>query len=160
MISARQKDSKHRVISTRKVDLNANHECFQNAISSIPWDTMNMYDDPNDKLSIWEKLFTPVVDIYFPMRRKRIRKNSHPWIDSSVLVLMRNRDQARRKALKTKSVEDFNMYKRLRNCVTSRLRKAKSDFFQRKLDECHGDPKAFLETNEKSTSIEESNDQN
>ena len=102
-----------------------------------------MYDDPNHKLSIWEKLFTPVVDIYFPMRRKRIRKNSHPWIDSSVLVLMRNRDQARKKALKTKSVEDFNMYKRLRNCVTSRLRKAKSDFFQRKLDECHGDPKAF-----------------
>jgi hypothetical protein len=49
-------------------------------------------------------------------------------IDSSVLVLMRNRDQARKKALKTKSIEDFNIYKRLRNCVTSRLRKAKSDF--------------------------------
>jgi hypothetical protein len=55
---------------------------------------------------------------------------------------MRNREQARKKALKTKSVEDFNIYKRLRNCVTSRLRKAKSDFFQRKLDDCHGDPKA------------------
>ena len=63
------------------------------------------------------------------MRRKRIRKNSYPWIDSSVLALMRNRDQARKKALETKSVEDFNIYKRLRNCVTSRLPKAKSDFF-------------------------------
>jgi hypothetical protein len=83
------------------------------------------------------------MDIYFPVRGKRITKNSYPWIDSSVLVLMRNRDQARKKALKTKLVEDFNIYKRLRNCVTSRLRKAKSDIFQRKLDDCHGDPKAF-----------------
>ena len=104
---------------------------------------MNIFDDPNDKLLIWEKLFTPVMDIYFPVRRKRIRKNSYLWIDSSVLVLMRNRDQARKKALKTKSIEVFNIYKRLRNCVTSRLRKAKSDFLQRKLDDCHGDPKAF-----------------
>ena len=54
---------------------------------------------------------------------------------------MRNRDQARKKALKTKSIEDFNIYKRLRNCVTSRLRKAKLD--DCKLDDCHGDPKAF-----------------
>jgi hypothetical protein len=92
-----------------------------------------MFDDPNDKLLIWEKLFKPVMDIYFPVRRKRIRKSSYPWIGSSVRVLMRNRDQARKKALKTKSVEDFNIYKRLRNCVTSRLRKAKSDFFRREL---------------------------
>ena len=102
-----------------------------------------MFDDPNDKLLIWEKIFTPVMDIYFPVRHKRIRKNSYPWTDSCVLVLMRNREQARKKALKTKSVEDFNIYKRLRNCVTSRLRKAKSDFFQRKLDDYHGDTKVF-----------------
>jgi hypothetical protein len=89
---------------------------------------MNMFDDPNDKLLIWRKLFTAIMDIYFPVRRKRIRKNSYTWIYSSVLVLMRKTDQARKKALKTKSVEDFNIYKRLRNCVTSQLCKAKSDF--------------------------------
>ena len=77
------------------------------------------------------------------MRRKRIRKNSYPWIDSSILVLMRNRDQARKKAFKSKSDEDFNIYKRLRNCVTSRLRNAKSDIFKRKLDDCRHDSKTF-----------------
>ena len=66
LISARQKYSKHRLKSTRKVDLNANHECFQNAISSISWDTMNMFDDPNDKLLIWEKLVKPVRIFTFP----------------------------------------------------------------------------------------------
>ena len=42
-----------------------------------------------------------------------------------------------------KSDKDFNIYKRLRNCVTSRLRKAKSDFFKPKLDDCRHDPKTF-----------------
>lgn len=142
LITVRQKD-KHRVISTRKVDLNANHEDFRNALSRISWDMMNIFDDPDDKLCIWENLFTPVMNIFFPVRRKRIRKNSYPWIDSSILVLMHNRDQARKKALKSKSDEEFNIYRRLRNCVTSRLRKAKSEFFKRKLDDCHRDPKAF-----------------
>ena len=143
LITVREKDDKHRVISTRKVDLNANHEDFRNALSSMTWDMMNIFNNPNDKLFIWENLFTPVMNIFFPVRRKRIRKNSYPWIDSSILVLMRNRDQARKKAFKSKSDEDFNIYKRLRNCVTSRLRKAKSDFFKRKLDDCRHDPKTF-----------------
>ena len=39
--------------------------------------------------------------------------------------------------------EDFNIYKRLRNGVTSRLRKAKSGFFKRKLDDYRHDPKTF-----------------
>ena len=135
MITVRKKDDKHHIISTRKVDFNANHEDFRNALSSISWDMMNMFGDPNDKLFIWENLFTPVANIFFPVRRKRIRKNSCPWMDSGILVLMRNRAQARKKALKSKLDKAFNIYKRLRNCVTSRLGKAKSDFFKRKLDD-------------------------
>ena len=54
---------------------------------------------------------------------------------------MRVRDQAPRRAWKTKSEDDFSAYKRLRNRVTSSLRKAKLDYFQRELDGCKGDPK-------------------
>ena len=135
--------SKHRIITTRKIDLNANHEGFRNSVGNIPWNMMSIFDDPNDKLYMWEKLFTPIMDDFFPVKRKRIRKNTHPWVNSDILSLMRNRDQARKKALKSKSVDDFGIYKRLRNCVTSSMRKAKTDYFQRQLDDCTGDPKAF-----------------
>ena len=34
---------------------------------------MDILDDPNDKLYVWEKLYTPITDEYFPaIRRKRI----------------------------------------------------------------------------------------
>ena len=110
---------------------------------------------------MWEKLFTPIMDDFFPVKRKRIRKNTHPWVNSDILSLMRNRDRARKKALKSKSVDDFGVYKRLRNCVTSSMRKAKTDYFQRQLDDCTGDPKAFwklmkkvLPSKNKSTKID------
>ena len=74
---------------------------------------------------------------------------------------MRVKDQARRRAWKTKSEDDFSAYKRLRNRVTSGLRKAKLDYFQRELDGCKGDPKLFwklmknvLPPNNQSTKVE------
>ena len=74
------------------------------------------------------------MDDFFPVKRKRIRKNTHPWINSDILSLKRNSDRARRKALESKSVDDFGIYKRLRNSVTSSLRKAKTDYFQRQFN--------------------------
>ena len=133
----------HRIITSRKIDLCENHESFRNSIDYLSWDIMNIYDDPNVKLSIWEQLFTPIMNHFFPVRRKRIRKNTHPWINRDILSLMRVRDQARRRAWKTKSEDDFSAYKRLRDRVTSSLRKAKLDYFQRELDGCKCDPKSF-----------------
>ena len=56
---------------------------------------------------------------------------------------MRVRDQARKGAWKTKSEDDISAYKRLLNRVTSSLRKAKLEYFQRELDGCKGDPKSL-----------------
>ena len=151
----------HRIINSRKIDLCENHESFRHSIDKISWDMMNIYDDTNVKLSIWEQLFTPIMNHFFPVRRKRIRKNTHPWINRDILSLMRVRDQARRRAWKTKSEVDFSAYKRLRNRVTSSLRKAKLDYFQRELDGSKGDPKSFwklmknvLPPNNQSTKVE------
>ena len=85
-------------------------------------------------LYVCEKLFTPIIDQFFLWKRKQIRKNTHPWINGDILLLIRNRDRARKKALKTKLEVDFHIYNRLRNCVTSVMRKAKMDYFQRQLD--------------------------
>ena len=114
-----------------KIDLCENHESFRNSIDKISWDMMNIYDDLNVKLSIWEPLFTPIMNNFFPVRRKRIRKNTQPRINRDILSLMRVRDQARRWAWKTKSEDDFSAYKRLRNRVTSSLCKAKLEYFQK-----------------------------
>ena len=70
---------KHRINETRKVDLEANHETFLNELRSIPWNLMDLFQNPDDKLYVWEKLFTPVMNEHFPIKKKRIRRNSHPY---------------------------------------------------------------------------------
>ena len=39
---------------------------------------MDIADDPTSKLSIWEELFMPVMNKFFPLKRKRIRKDTYP----------------------------------------------------------------------------------
>ena len=50
------------IIRTRKIDLKENHGNFINDLNLIRWNVMDMFNDPNDKLYVWEELFTPIID--------------------------------------------------------------------------------------------------
>lgn len=57
---------KLRIIETRKIDLEANHESFLNELIRVLWKIMDLFENPDDKLYVWEKLFIPVMNDYFP----------------------------------------------------------------------------------------------
>jgi hypothetical protein len=59
---------------------------------------------------------------------------------------MRKRDQMHKRARKSGSSVDWDEYKRLRNLVTSALRKKRRNYFSNKLNETRGNPKAFWDT--------------
>ena len=83
------------------------------------------------------------MNTFFPLKRKRIRKDTYPWINCQLLVLMRKRDRAKKKSFKSKLEDDYIIYKRLRNGVTSAIRKARIHYFKEKLDKTAGNPIAF-----------------
>ena len=87
-----------------------------------------------------------LIDQHFPLKRKRIRRQTHPWLDSTTLKLMRTRDQMHKKAKRSGLSQDWNEYRRLRNKVTEINRKARKDYFRNKLEENRGKPKAFWDT--------------
>ena len=111
-----EKKSVHRIITTWRIDMDINHN-FIEEIDRIPSSVIEIFDNPNDQLFVWQMLFTSILDEYYPVCQKRIRKKSHPWITHDILVLMRKRDHARKKSFKTKLKTDVRMYKRLRNKV-------------------------------------------
>ncbi|CAB4016643.1 Hypothetical predicted protein, partial [Paramuricea clavata] len=55
---------------------------------------------------------------------------------------MRKRDRAKKKSFKSKLEDDYIIYKRLRNEVTSAIRKARIHYFKEKLDKTAGNPRA------------------
>ena len=84
-------------------------------------------------------IFSSVLDVHAPLKRRRISKKSTPWITPKVKQLMRERDQ-----LKTRATIDSTLwprYKALRNKVTYELRNCVQQYYHAIIEENSNDPK-------------------
>ena len=136
---------KHRILTTRTWN-DESRKNFINDLKKTPWTFLEFFDDVEDMYSAWECLFKSLIDSHFPIKRKRLRKQTHPWLDNSVLRMMRTRDKAHKKAIRTGLTEDWQKYRRLRNQVTSSNRKNRKAYFKNKLQENRANPKAYWNT--------------
>ncbi|CAB4005997.1 Hypothetical predicted protein [Paramuricea clavata] len=57
---------------------------FIEEILQVPWDIACQFDDPNVCWQAWKSIFLEILDRHAPMRCKRIRGTSVPWITSNV----------------------------------------------------------------------------
>ena len=53
---------------------------FRNDICSQDWDSVKMFDNPNDMWYDWKNIFLGIVDKHAPLRSKRIRASKSLWI--------------------------------------------------------------------------------
>ena len=136
---------KHRILTTRTWN-DESRKNFINDLKKTPWTFLEFFDDVEDMYSAWECLFKSLIDSHLPIKRKRLRKQTHPWLDNSVLRMMRTRNKANKKAIRTGLTEDWQKYRRLRNQVTSSSRKNRKAYFTNKLRENRANPKAYWNT--------------
>ena len=134
--------TKHRIIKTRSWKESSVRD-FLSELEKTPWSFLDCLDDIDDTYSAWESLFKSLIDCHFRTKLKRVRKQTHPWLDRSVLRLMRERDHQHKKAIKHGLSTDWNEFKRLRNMVTSINRKRRKNDFATKLEENRGNPRAY-----------------
>ena len=59
----------------------------------------------------------------------RFKNVSNPWITKDILKLTYHTDFLHRKAVINKHIDTFNLYREIRNKVTSTIRKAKSAYY-------------------------------
>ena len=136
----------HRYITSRKWDDTKTAGFVSDLQRNTPWETMKESDDIDMKTDTWLTYFTNALDEHFPLYKKRIRQNSHPWLDRSTLQLIRRRNQIHRRARKSGEQDLWDLYKQLRNRVTNQLRKSKRDYFKEHLDQNKGKPHKFWKT--------------
>ena len=84
-----------------------------------------------------------VSDIMCPVKTFNIKKYKDPWITPEILGQIRDKDQALKKAKRTKKDDDWQIAKRLRNFCLSTIRKAKGDLVRNELDTNKSDSKKF-----------------
>ena len=82
-----------------------NEEQFKSTLKETPWDSVFVFDDIDDMLSLWESLFNSALDSNCPWRVKRVAKaRKSPWLDSSVIKQLRERDRLLKIAKRSKKL--------------------------------------------------------
>ena len=77
-----------------------------------------------------------VVDGIAPIKTARLKQRSDPWMDNTILLAIRDRDNVLKFFKKLKSPENQKIYCHLRNKVQYKFRKAKQFFFKNKMVQC------------------------
>mgnify|MGYP002716484922 CR=1 FL=1 len=122
-----------RVIKRRSLKC-INEKALKMDVNLLPW--YIVYSEPrlDAKIAVFNSFIHCLYNKHAPIKVKRVRRPQNPWINDQILALMKQRDNAHRRyrtALKRNdsSVDPYREeYRKLRNRCNQTVRKAKSDF--------------------------------
>ena len=120
-----------------------NEEAFQRDLDQVPWSVLDMDEDPNDAWSSWSTLYTEVLDRHAPLRTRRIKVDSAPWINDDILTAMQVRDEIHQQALRFKTESLWLKYRDSRNNLVSLIRQAKTDYYKNIIEQNVSDSKTL-----------------
>ena len=104
-------------------------ETFKHDLECTLFHIASIFEEPDDQLWVWERLFDDISNEHAPWREIKVRSFSSPWITCEIRHKMNRRYKLFNAAISSKCPEQWSNYKRVRNEVTSDLRKAKSSYF-------------------------------
>ena len=96
-------------------------------MEQTPFYIASVIDDMDDILWAWNQ-FMCVCDSHAPLKEIKVRSVSSPWINNTIRLKMNRRFKLFKRAVETKDQNTWADYKRLRNEITSDLRKAKAAY--------------------------------
>ena len=111
-------------------------------MNGIPFDLISdTSDNANGLWLTWKAFFMNILNKHAPIKAISARGNNLPYVTAEVKSLMRQRDYLKGKANKTGSKYLRQSYQKLRNKVDCTLRKLKSDYYTKKIEESKGNLK-------------------
>ena len=120
-----------------------NPSVMNEEFTKINWDPLYLAKDVNVAVSYFNETVKSIFDKYAPNMVKKVRGKPCPWIHHDLRASMIDRNRMLKKARESKMMEDWNIYKRLRNACNNKLKSAKSSFQRRLLDQNSLNPRKF-----------------
>ncbi len=130
-------------VITRRNYATYNVNNMNNDFEAVDWEPVYNTNDVNVALNNFHGVVKTIFDRHAPFIVRRIKGKSCPWMHHDLRKIMTDRDRLLTKARKTKNIEDWNMYKRLRNKCNNQLKSAKSSFQRNLLEQNTTNPKKF-----------------
>ena len=127
--------SKPKIITVKNYK-RLDEKAFKNDIENAPWWVCTTFDDIDDMIWCWSKMYESIVDVHIKKRRAKIRVDSLPWIDSQIRKMMNYRYKLLRKCDGTpRTSNEWNEYRRVKNEVRKLLRKAEARYWREQFSE-------------------------
>ena len=122
---------------------NFNPDQFVAAVHQVSWLNLYLCCDVNKAVQILSNKITFILDVMAPMRTIQVRTRYAPWLSKVTINLMRDRDQLQKTAAESKSRDDWNNFKSLRNRVNNRLKFEERNWQKEKLGQCEDNSKSL-----------------
>ena len=80
---------------------NFNQSDFNADLETEPWNILEMFEDPSDKIEIYSLLLSDILDLHSPLKKVKTREHNAPWITRDLRKKMIYRDHLHQKFLQT-----------------------------------------------------------
>ena len=107
---------------------------------------LESYTDPNRMWYVWKNKFTKIIETHAPLKTRKIGTKRTPWITKQVLLSKRNKNLLKRKALKTKNENDWQIFKSARNSHNRLIRSSIHHHYCTEIRNNHGNTKHMWKT--------------
>ena len=126
---------------------NFDEEKFWCSLQDVPWDTPFIFHETDDNVNTWYSFFKNVLDQHAPPISKRVKKKNKPkWLSEDIFLMMRKRDILLKKAKRSRSLEDWDAIRKIRNKINHSIFKAKQVYFKSSLIEKRKNSKKLWKT--------------
>ncbi len=115
-------------------------------VNAAPWHLLEIFDEMDDKISTMYQLLSQILDEHTPLRQKRVRSDSYPWISGFVVELIRQKSYALKCFLRNRTELTWKFFKRARNRAAEAIRASKKEYFSSALKENNDNPKETWKT--------------
>ena len=133
------------VFVKRRCFKNFDKEAFNKDLDNVPFEAAYIFDDTSDVYWAWETIYKSVLDDHAPMKSQKHRPASgqSKFITPELRRAIRKRNSLKRKFNKSRSADDWEAYRSLRNRVVAMRRKSIVHHFDRFCNSRAGNPREF-----------------
>ena len=126
-------------------DKNANNVCkFKEELQTVNWSEVRESSDPSSAYDIFLSKYTDIYNNCFPLKKVKIKNNglTKPWISKALLKSIKKKNILYRRFLSNPTSTREIGYKNYKNKLSSTLRAAKRNYFEKKFEECKSNMKS------------------
>ena len=107
-----------------------NYDDFSYCLRQIPFNHIYFINDINDKLDFFNNNLLSLFDIFAPIKKRKLRSQSPPWLTDNLKLMISLRDKAKEKYRQDGLPSQWEYYKSLRNLTNFTVKAEKRAYFK------------------------------